>query len=122
MTMPDKADETRRSRGPDVRRLVCAYLIGVAACSISIWAANRPQGGHWNILFEALLGMAASVADVFHKSSVNGFFVPAAAVLPLVFVLAEALRSRSSWLRWSGYAVWILLAVATFWWFLPPNI
>jgi predicted ferric reductase len=105
-----------------VKRLIYAYLIGLAACFISFSVANRPHGGHWNTLVAALLGMSATIANAFGQRSMTVPTVFAAAVLSLVFVLAEALRSRSSWLRWAGYALWVLLAVATFWWFAPPNI
>jgi len=117
-----KVEETRHSRAPGVMRLLYAYLIGLAACFISFSVANRPHGGHWNTLFAALLGMSATVANAFGQRSMTIPTVFAAAVLSLVFVLAEALRSRGSWLRWAGYALWLLLAVATFWWFAPPNI
>ena len=103
-------------------RLVYAYLIGLAACFISFSVANRPHGGHWNTLFAALLGISATVANAFGQRGMTIPTVLAAAVLSLVFVAAEALRSRGSWLRWTGYALWVLLAVATFWWFAPPNI
>jgi Ca2+/Na+ antiporter len=105
-----------------VRRLIYAYLIGLAACFISFSVAHRPHGDHWNTLFAALLGMSATVADLFGQRSLAIPTIFAAAVLALVFVLAEALRARRSWIRWVGYGLWILLAVATFWWFAPPNI
>lgn len=122
MLSSSKAEETRRSGAPKVMRLVYAYLIGLAACSISFSVANRPHGGHWNTLFAALLGMSTTVANAFGQRSMTGPTVFAAALLSLVFVLAEAVRSRGSWLRWAGYALWVLLAIATFWWFAPPNI
>ena len=122
MPLSAKTEETRRSGTPGVMRLVYAYLIGLAACFISFSVANRPSGGHWNTLFAALLGMSVTVANAFGKQSTTVPTVFAAAALSLVFVLAEALRARSSWLRWMGYALWVLLAVATCWWFAPPNI
>ena len=122
MPLSAKAEETRRSGAPGVMRLVYAYLIGLAACFISSSVASRPNWGHWNTLFAALLGMSATVANALGQRSMTVPTVFAAVVLSLVFVLAEALRARSSWLRWMGYALWVLLAVATFWWFVPPNI
>jgi hypothetical protein len=103
-------------------RLVYAYAVGLAACFVSFSVANRPHGAHWNILFAALLGMSSTLANAFSERSMTVPTVFAAALLSLIFVLAEALRSRGSWLRWAGYAFWVLLAVATFWWFAPPNI
>ena len=103
-------------------RLIYAYLIGLAACFISFSIAHRPNAGHCNTLFAALLGISSAIADAFGQRSLVIPTVFAAAVLALVFVIAEILRSRRSWLRWAAYGLWVLLAVATFWWFVPPNI
>ena len=46
----------------------------------------------------------------------------AAVLLSVVFVMAEALRTRNSWLRWLGYGLWAVLAIASILWFKPPAI
>lgn len=103
-----------------MKRLVYAYLVGLAACVISV--AYRPQVGRWNLLFAAVLGISSRVADAAGSRMVPGYMALAIALLSLLFVLAEALRSRGSWLRWAGYGLCALLAVALLWWFAPPNI
>lgn len=105
-----------------MKRLVYAYLIGLAACFVSISIAYRPQGSYWNILFAALLGISGTAADIFGQQSMTVPMVLAAAVLSLIFVAAEVLRSRGTWLRWVGYGLWVVLAIASFVWFAPPNI
>ncbi len=105
-----------------MKRLVFAYLIGLAACFISISIANRPHVGHFNHLFWALLGISSAAADVGRQRVAPIHLALAAALLSLLFVLAEAFRSRDSWLRWLGYGLWALLAVASLFWFTPPNI
>jgi Na+(H+)/acetate symporter ActP len=104
-----------------MKRLVFAYLIGLAACLISVWVANRPNAGHVNFLFAALLGISSTVANVGHQHAASQMTL-AAAVLSLLFILAEALRSRDTWTRWLGWGLWALLAVASLFWFRPPNI
>ena len=123
MSSPVKADEIRRPGMPRVARFIFAYLIGLAACFISLSVANRPHGGHWNLLFAASLGISSMLAGALGQQAMSVVsIVPAVALLSLVFLAAEVLRSRGSWLRWIGYGLWVLLAVATLCWFLPPNI
>lgn len=105
-----------------MKRLAYAYLIGLGACFTSLSIANRPQVGRWNNLAAAMLGLSASVADSFGLRNLIFPTVVAAAVLSLIFVMAEAFRSREGWLRWAGYALWGLLALSTLWWFRPPPI
>jgi len=105
-----------------MKRLVFAYLIGLAACFISVCIANRPTAGHVNFLFAALLGISSTVANVGHQHVAPTQMALAAALLSLVFILAEALRSRDTWPRWLGWGLWALLAVASLFWFRPPNI
>jgi hypothetical protein len=108
---------------PRVKRLVFAYLIGLAACFVSMSIANRPNANHWSILYAALLGMSSTVADAAqHQRVAPTDWALAAALLSLLFVLVEGLRSRNSWLRWLGYGLWAVLAAASLFWFTPPNI
>jgi hypothetical protein len=88
------AEATRHWGLARVMRLLYAYLIGLAACFVSFSVANRPHGGHWNTLFAALLGVSATVANASGQRGMTVPIVFAAALLSLVFVLAEALRSR----------------------------
>jgi hypothetical protein len=123
VTSPAKADETRHPEVLRVMRFVFAYLIGLAACFISVSIAHWPHGSRWNLLFAASLGISSTVAGVLGRQAMSAVsIVPAVAVLSLVFLAAELRRSRGSWLRWIGYGVWALLAVALLWWFPPPNI
>lgn len=105
-----------------MKRFVFAYLIGLAACFISVSIANRPNARHVNFLFGALLGISSTVANVGHQRMAPTQMALAAALLSLLFILAEALRARDSWPRWLGYGLWALLAVASLFWFTPPNI
>jgi hypothetical protein len=67
--------------------------------------------------------MSSTVADAaYHQGVAPTDLAIAAALLSLLFVLAEGLRSRDSWLRWLGYGLWALLAVSSLFWFTPPNI
>jgi hypothetical protein len=102
-----------------LKRLAYAYIIGFAACAISISLANRHDGRHFSLLFALLLGISSSMPG---KGLVPVHMLLAAALLPSVFVLAEILRSKASWIRWLGYGAWILLAAASLLWFPPPNI
>lgn len=117
-----KAEGLLYPGGSRMKRLAYAYLVGLAACFISFSVAHRPHAGYWNTLFAALLGISATVAKAFGQQTLTIPTAFAAAVVALVFVLAEALRARRSWLRWVGYGLWGLLAVATLWWFKPPSI
>lgn len=103
-----------------MKRLVYAYLIGVAACLASVWLAYRPGVGRWNLLFAGVLGISSRVSA--GRPTAPAYIGLAVALLSLLFVLAEALRSRGSWVRWLGYGVWVLLVVASLLWFPPPNI
>jgi hypothetical protein len=105
-----------------MKRFVYTYLIGLAACVISISTAYRPKVGRWNLLFAAVLGISSRMADAAGRRMVPAYMALVIALLSSLFVLAEALRSRDSWLRWLGYGLWVLLAVATFVWVAPPNI
>jgi hypothetical protein len=107
---------------PKLKRLSFAYLGGLAACFISLSIVNRPNAKHINLLYSALLGLSSTAADIGHQRVGPIHVALAAALLSLLFILAEALRSRDSWLRWTGYGLWALLAVASFWWFTPPYI
>jgi len=104
-----------------LKHLVYAYLIGMAASLLSASIANH--AAHWNTLFAAILGIASAISGAFSQASLGpASVVMAAALVSVVFLIAEALRSTDSWLRWMGYAIWFLLAVASFVWFVPPNI
>lgn len=105
-----------------MKRLVYAYVIGLAACLVSIWVAYRPQVGRWNLLFAAVLGISSRLSGSVGHRLAPASMALAVALLSLLFVLAEALRSRDSWVRWVGYGLWVVLAVALLGWFAPPNI
>jgi hypothetical protein len=106
-----------------MKRLVFAYLIGLAACFVTMSIVNRPSVRHFNMLYWALLGTSSTVADAAQHQRVAPMDLAlAAALLSLLFVLAEGLRSRDSWLRWLGYGLWALLAAASLFWSTPPNI
>jgi len=105
-----------------MKRLVLAYLIGLTTCFVSVSIANRPTSTHVNLLFGALLGISSSVADAGHQRMGLAHAVLAAFALSLLFVLAETLRSRSSWIRWMGYGLWLVLIVAGLFWFKSPAI
>jgi hypothetical protein len=105
-----------------MKRLVYAYLVGLAACVISVSLGYRPDVGRWNLLFAAVLGISSRAADAAGRRMAPAYMAVAVALLSSLFALAEALRSRHSWLRWLGYGLWLLLAVASFVWVAPPNI
>lgn len=105
-----------------MKRFVYAYLIGLAVCLGSVWLAYRPQVGRWNFLFAAILGISSRVADAVGRQWLPLATAFTVALLPSLFMLAEALRSRGSRVRWVGHGLWVLLAVASLWWFPPPNI
>jgi hypothetical protein len=105
-----------------MKRLVFAYLIGLAACFISIAVVNRPNVKHVSFLYAAMLGVSSTAADLGHHRVGPTHLALAAALVSLLFVLAEGLRARGSWVRWTGYGLWALLAVASLFWFTPPNI
>jgi hypothetical protein len=105
-----------------MKRLIFAYLIGLAACFISVAVVNRPTAKHVSFLYAALLGISSTAADVGNQRAAASHLALAAALVSLLFVLAEALRSRGSWLRWTGYGLWVLLAFASLFWFSPPSI
>ncbi len=52
-----------------MKRLVYAYLIGLAACVISILVAYRPQAGRWNFLFVAVLGISSRLTGAAGRPS-----------------------------------------------------
>ena len=104
-----------------MKRSIFAYLIGLAACFISIAVANHPIN-RISFLYAALLGLSSTAADVGHQRMAPAHLALAAALLSLLFVLAEALRGRQSWLRWPGYGLWLLLVIASVFWFSSPNI
>lgn len=95
-----------------MKRLVYAHLIGLAACVVSIWVAYRPQVGRRNLLFAAVLGISSRLSDAAGHRLAPVSMALAIALLSLLFVLAEALRSRGSWVRWLGYGLCVVLAVA----------
>lgn len=67
-------------------RFVYAYSIGLAACFVSVSLANRPHGGHWNILFAASLGISSTVAGLLGQQPTNTVsIVPSVALLSFVF-------------------------------------
>jgi hypothetical protein len=105
-----------------MKRLVFAYLIGWATCVITIFIANRPNLNHFSFLYFGLLGLSSGAADLRTQRMSPAHLVFAVALISMLFILAEALRSRGSWLRWLGYGLWALLAAAALFWFTPPNI
>jgi len=105
-----------------MKRLAYAYAIGLTTCLVSVLLANRHQGGRFTLLFAALLGISSGVAQFVGSRMVDVSMTVASALLSALFVFAEALRSRSCWLRWLGYGLWALLALASLVSFSPPKI
>lgn len=118
-----EAEQPRHTKTPQARRLFYAYLVGLVLGFLSASIANRAGARHWNTLFSGFLGVSSALTELFgqHRLSVISM-VLAAGLLSFVFVVAEFLRSRQSWLRWLGWVVWFLLALASLIWFVPPNI
>ena len=104
------------------KRLLFAYLIGLAACFISFSIANRPGIGYVNTVFAVTLGLSSWMAEIAGSRTIAIYIALAAGLLALLFVAAEALRVRDSWFRWLGYVLWAILVAASFLWFKPPNI
>jgi hypothetical protein len=104
-----------------MKRLVYAYSIGLATCFISVSIANYRPSGRVSILPGVLLGISSRVVNATGRRT-PAYMALAAALVSSLFVLADALRSRDSWLRWLGYGLWGLIAFASIIWITPPNI
>jgi hypothetical protein len=89
-------------------------------CAATVEIANRISGRYVSVLYAVLLGISSTPGDVAHqRAGILGMGL-AAVIVSAVFVVAESLRSRDSWLRWLGYGMWVVLVVAAFLWFRPP--
>jgi len=91
-------------------------------CSVSVGVAHQINGRYVSALYAVLLGLSATAGDLSHQPT--GAFEMSLAVLLVstVFVLAESLRLRRSWLRGVGYGMWVGIAAASLLWFKPPAI
>jgi len=104
------------------KRLSFAFLAGLLVCALTMEIARRTNGRYMSTLYAALLGISATIGDVAHQRAGIIQWVLAAVLISTLFAVAEALRSRASWLRWLGYVLWAILAIASLLWFKPPTI
>lgn len=116
-----------------MRRFLYAYLIGLATCTASAlislpndhYSYGRPINplsiglGLISRLVSGTLGLGWSPDESGGLLS-HLPLVFAVLFLALLFVWAEALRTRKDWARWFGYALWALLAFASLYWLRPP--
>jgi fucose 4-O-acetylase-like acetyltransferase len=105
-----------------MKRLFFTFLAGLLICAVTIGIADRINGRYWSVLYAALLGISSTMGDLAHLRAGTVPMALAGVLLSAVFVVAEVLRSRNSWLRWVGYGFWAVLAIATLLWFKPPVI
>ena len=105
-----------------MKRLFYAYLIGLLTCFLTIAIVSRMGARYVSVLYMALLGLSSTAGDIVHQHVGFGYQILAAGLLSCFFLLAEFFRTRDSWLRWFGFGLWLLLIVASLWWFLPPPI
>jgi hypothetical protein len=106
-----------------MKRLFFTFLAGLLTCALTISIANLLGGKYWSSLYAALLGISSTTADMAHQRAAGiGAMALAASLVSVFFVLAEALRSRNSWLRWVGYLLWAMIALASLWWSRSPAI
>jgi len=105
-----------------MKRLAFSFLAGLLICAVTIGITNRINGRYVSALYAALLGISSTTGDVANQRAGILHMALAAVLLSAVFVVAEALRTRNSWLRWLGYGLWAVLAIASILWFKPPAI
>jgi len=105
-----------------MKRLSFTFLAGLLVCAVTVGIANRINGRYVSALYAALLGISSTTGDVAHQRAGIVQMGLAAVLLSAVFVVAEVLRSRNSWLHWVGYGLWTVLAIAVLLWFKPPVI
>lgn len=105
-----------------MKRLFFTFLAGLLICAVTLAIANRINGRYVSALYAALLGISSTTGDLANQRAGIVHMSLAAVLLSVVFVVAEALRTRSSWLRWLGYGLWAVLAIASIVWFKPPAI
>jgi hypothetical protein len=105
-----------------MKRLSFTFLAGLLICAITVGIANRINGRYVSALYAALLGISSTTGDLGNQRAGIVHMALAAVLISAMFVVAEALRLRSSWLRWLGYGLWAVLAIASILWFKPPAI
>ena len=105
-----------------MKRLLFAFFGGLLTCAVTAGVVSRISGKYVSALYAALLGISSTTGDAAHQHVGIVHMALAAVLLSAVFVVAEALRSRNSWLRWLGYGLWAVLAIASLLWFKPPAI
>ena len=105
-----------------MKRLFFTFLAGLLTCTVTVGVANWINGKYVSALYAALLGISSTTADAARQHAGAVHMILAAVLLSAVFVLAEVLRLRTSWLRWVGYGLWAVLVIASLLWFKPPAI
>jgi hypothetical protein len=105
-----------------MKRLSFIFLGGLLICAVTVGIVDKTNGRYVSALYAALLGISSTIGDLANQRAGIVHMGFAAVLISAMFVVAEAFRLRRSWLRWLGYGLWAVLAIASILWFKPPAI